>query len=295
MLWTTGLPAADPVERTVEVDGRTRRYLLHVPDRPAPAAGWPVILAFHGGGGRPEGQARMTRLHDLGATEGFVTVYPAGSGRFERALLTWNGGNCCGYAMTQGVDDSGFVARLLDDLATRVPVDPDRIHATGMSNGGNLCYRLAIDLPDRIASIAPVGAPMVRDSPRRGARPVPVLHFHGTADASAPIEGGVGPKSRAGIAWPPVRTRLAGFARAWGLPETPRREPLVESADDGKTAHVEAWGPGANGAEIRLVVIEGGTHSWPGGPVFAARLLGAPARHVDANRLMWDFFRTHPR
>jgi poly(3-hydroxybutyrate) depolymerase len=49
------LPASDPagptidVEVTVEVAGRQRFAVACVPGGPAPAAGWPVVIAFHGG------------------------------------------------------------------------------------------------------------------------------------------------------------------------------------------------------------------------------------------------------
>src|SRR5262249_30593385 len=113
---------------------------------------------------------------------------PAGQG------VTWNAGNCCGYAQRQNVDDVAFVRALLDDLARVVKVDAKRGYATGMSNGGVMAYRLASELSDRIAAIAPVAGPMgsATCSPRR---PVPVLHFHSTDDAFAPFQGGKGEKS----------------------------------------------------------------------------------------------------
>jgi polyhydroxybutyrate depolymerase len=96
-------------------------------------------------------------------------------------MLTFNGGNCCGQAAATGVDDVEFTRRLLDELAAVVTIDPKRVFATGMSNGGIMAYRLASELSDRIAAIAPVSGPMGTKTcaPRR---PVSVIHFHGTDD-----------------------------------------------------------------------------------------------------------------
>ena len=67
----------------------------------------------------------MDRLADR---EGFVVVYPNGSGLLRARLLTWNAGGCCGYAMRADVDDVGFVRALLDDLAARVAFDRRRVY-----------------------------------------------------------------------------------------------------------------------------------------------------------------------
>lgn len=101
----------------------------------------------------------MRRLSGLNAKAdeaGFIVVYPYGTGRMENQLLTFNGGECCGYAMQNDVDDAGFVRALLDDLASVTLIDPLRVFATGLSNGGIMSHHVAAELADRIAAIAPV-------------------------------------------------------------------------------------------------------------------------------------------
>ena len=75
---------------------------------------------FHGGGGNASGFKAYAGLDALADGEGFVVVYPAGSGRLGRRRLTWNAGGCCGYAAAQSVDDVGFALAVLRDLARNV-------------------------------------------------------------------------------------------------------------------------------------------------------------------------------
>ena len=93
---------------------------------PAPAAGWPLVLAFHGGQSHPEMMRRFSGL-DVLADRGFAAVaYPAGTGSRE-SLLTWNGGNCCGEAKAQESDDVGFTRSLVEGIGRRIRIDPARI------------------------------------------------------------------------------------------------------------------------------------------------------------------------
>src|SRR5436853_379018 len=90
--------------RSLEVGGRKRAYLVHVPKSYDGSRPFPVVLAFHGGGSNAEQMARFCGLSDKADQAGFLAVYPGGTGRLEK-VLTFNGGNCCGYAVQQKVDD----------------------------------------------------------------------------------------------------------------------------------------------------------------------------------------------
>ena len=122
-------------------DGRNRTYITHVPGIAGRRA-LPVMIAFHGGGGEAEGFKAYAGLDAVADREGFIVVYPNGTGVLPRRLLTWNAGECCGYAMNQRVDDAGFAIAVLDDLARRTAIDTRRVYATGHSNGAMMSYRL---------------------------------------------------------------------------------------------------------------------------------------------------------
>jgi polyhydroxybutyrate depolymerase len=190
------------------------------------------------------------------------------------------------------VDDVAFTRALLDDLAAAVHVDEDRIFATGMSNGGMMVYRLAAELSDRIAAIAPVGGPM-SIPPGKPSRPVPVVHFHGTEDRLAPFHGGRG-EGKSAWSFESVEDSIGAWVRANGCARDPEVETLPDLESDGTKVVRKTYGEGRAGSEVVLYVIEGGGHTWPGGPMDVGAL-GATTREISANDTMWEFFQRHPR
>jgi polyhydroxybutyrate depolymerase len=284
-----GLRAGDH-SRTVEVEGVRRSYLVHVPPRYDPATATPVVLAFHGGAANADNMVVFSGLNEKADQAGFVVVYPAGSGRLQR-LLTFNAGNCCGHAAAANVDDVAFTRALLDDLAKVVNVDQRRVFATGMSNGAMMAYRLASELSDRIAAIAPVSGPMGTKECHPG-RPVPVMHFHGDADEFAPFSGGKG-RGPSGTDFYSVQHSIDAWVEANGCDTTPTVTRLADRQDDGTTVRRVTYGSGKAGAEVVLVVVEGGGHTWPGRDP-RIRSLGVSTRDISANDMMWEFFRRHP-
>ncbi|MFM7207157.1 MAG: alpha/beta hydrolase family esterase, partial [Planctomycetaceae bacterium] len=95
---------AGDLRRSLEVDGRRRSYLVHVPPGNDRATPLPLVLAFHGGGANAATMVLFSGLNDKADEAGFLVVYPEGSGRLER-MLTFNAGNCCGYAAAENIDD----------------------------------------------------------------------------------------------------------------------------------------------------------------------------------------------
>ena len=266
---------------SLAVGGLQRSAIVHIPPQYDRTVPMPVILAFHGGGANADTMVRFSGLNEKADEAGFIAVYPNGTGRLQR-MLTFNGGNCCGQAAANGVDDVEFTRRLLDDVANACTID---------SNGGIMAYRLASELSDRIAAIAPVGGPMGTKT-CNPTRPVSVIHFHGTDDAFAPFQGGRG-KGLSGTDFYSVPDSIAAWVEADGCAPTPVTIRLPDTADDGTTVTRTTYGQGKDGAEVVLIVIEGGGHTWPGRePRLAA--LGKSTRDISANDLMWEFFQRHP-
>jgi polyhydroxybutyrate depolymerase len=285
---------ADPLSagdytRTVVVDGRTRSYHVHIPQNYDSDKPTPVVLAYHGAMTNGLVMAGFSGLSKKADEAGFIVVYPNGNGRGDLALV-WNSGGVRDKAVDEKLDDVGFTSKLLDDLETVARVDPQRIYATGLSNGGMMCYRLAAELSDRIAAVAPVAGTMaIEKNPKR---PVPIIHFHGTRDKLVPYGGPEGP-SRNFLPFKSVDETMRIWCRLDGCPAMPVTADLPDLADDGTTVTRKSWGPGKDGAEVILYTIEGGGHTWPGRPRFV-EFLGKSTRDISANDLIWEFFQKHP-
>lgn len=275
-------------KRSIASEGIKRHYLVHVPESVRPNNPAPVVIALHGVAMDGRMMAAFSGLNKKADEAGFVVVYPTGTG--IGPLSAWNSGGLSGPLAAGKPDDVAFISSLLDDLATVVRMDAKRVYACGLSNGGMMCYRLAAELSGRIAAIAPV-AGTVSLAECRPTRPVPVIHFHGTGDTIVPFE------IRKGKGPPFIRLKgVEESVRLWaginGCRETRGPEFLAAPHEDLAVTR-ETWTAGTNGAEVVLVTIRGGGHTWPGQkpPV---GFIGKSTRKVSANDLMWDFFRRHP-
>jgi polyhydroxybutyrate depolymerase len=274
---------------SIQVGGLNRSYVVHAPKRNDPNVPMPVVLVLHGATMNGPMMAWFCGLNEKADEVGFIVIYPNGTGK--RSSLFWNGGNCCGSAMQNNVDDVAFIDTLLDDVTEHYPVDAQRIYATGMSNGAIMAYRLAAELSVRIAAIAPVAG-------SRGVeiglpkRPVSILHFHGTDDEFVPFAGGRGKKSITGTHFYSVEESIQPWLKFNGCNVSPMVEVLTKEGDD-MTVTRKTYLAGESGAEVAVVSIEGGGHTWPGRKS-PAKLLGKSTVNISANDLIWEFFQRHP-
>lgn len=262
----TPAPTLQPSDstRTVTVDGVERSYLLHIPPGLDSVHAVPLVFAFHGAGEQPEILQLSSGLDEVAANSRFVLVYPQGMGN------TWNGGTCCGYAVENNIDDNAFVREMLSDLGTIVSIDAKRIYATGFSNGGILSYRLACEMSDVFAAIAPVAGTLTH-SPCEPEQPVSVLHVQGMADRVVPSEGG------GALDFPPLEQVLATWVDLNGCTGSATVDNPIEKITHSAYATCEA------GAAVELYAVEAGGHAWVSKYVF------------PMSQTIWDFFAAHPK
>ena len=287
-------------EFSLTYQGLKRSYLVRMPPHASANAPPPVVINFHGGGGNAKTHKWYSRMDETADREGFIAVYPNGTGGLGDRLLTWNAGNCCGAAALSRTDDVGLVLALLDDLARRTPVDGTRIYATGLSNGSMMAYRLAAEASDRVSAVAGVAGAMTLPNfaPKL---PVAVMHIHSVDDQRVLYDGGLGP------VFPMTDTRVlhasvSSMLTKWldhnrCSTQGAAAIPIAGSgADEGHTATRYTWRPCRVGTEVLLWKLTGPGHVWPGGQRdFLPLLLGTSSGVIDANREMWEFFSRYRR
>jgi polyhydroxybutyrate depolymerase len=265
------------LEWTVKQGGLDRAVHVHVPAKYDPTKPTPVVLNFHGFTSNGKEQAMYTGMDRKADEAGFIAVHGEGIGQQK----SWNAGVCCGEAMETKVDDVALVSKIIDELESKLCVDAKRVFATGMSNGGFLSHRLACELSNRIAAIAPVAGVMgvPTCTPPRA---VSVMQFHGTYDALVPYDG-VDSNDRK---FPSVAATADAWAQRNACTDTART--TFESGDAKCTTRDKCTA----GSEVTVCAITGGGHTWPG--AFPVAMMGHTSQSIRATDAMWEFFQKHP-
>jgi polyhydroxybutyrate depolymerase len=285
------------LDRTMRHGGIERTYRVYVPRTFDPGKPDPLVIALHGGFGTGKGMEKLSAggFNALADRHGFVVAYPDGIERH------WNDGRTgVSYvAHREKVDDVGFIGALMDALVKEFGLDPGRVYVTGASNGAMMCYRLALEMPTRIAAIAPVMCPLQTEYATVAVpEKVPVLLIHGTDDPLAPFGGG--PISsgtrKIGEVLSVEQTVRLWVDRNHASP-TPVSTDLPDvDPDDGTRTRQQVYPAMEGGAEVVLCTVTGGGHTWPGGwQYLRERFIGKTSRDFDAATVIWHFFRNHAR
>lgn len=283
------IEAGGDYELTLKVGDQTRYYRLHVPPQYDPSNPMPVVITLHGGGGNAEMTVPLTGMSNKADEEGFIVAYPNGSGRLRDYLLTWNAGNCCGYALLNERDDVGFIRALIEEIQTHLVIDPQRIYVTGISNGGMMSFALACELADKLAAAAPV-AGAFNYRPCEPSQPISIVMFNGKADQRVPYEGGPA-RGR-------IDTSVAEGVKFWVEHNACDPTPIRRAQADGKVL-IEEYQNCAEGTSVMLYTVLNGGHTWYGGQtnrwVERLGILDEMNRDVSATDELWAFFATHPK
>jgi polyhydroxybutyrate depolymerase len=299
---SSGAPAVSDHRGSIEHDGLKRTYLIHLPSSYNKEKQAPLVLALHGRGGNGESMILVTRkgFNKLSDEEGFVVVYPDG------IELNWNDGRsdeaANDRAHVENIDDAGFLSALIDTLIHSLNLDPKRVYITGISNGAIMSYRLACELSQKITAIAPVDGniSIVYLPSCSPSDPVSVLAINNVNDPLVPFNGGEIIGGFRGIKLGKVLSvnesvefwvKHNGCSFIPVVTTEPDRDPK-----DGTRVKKEEYSGGKNGTEVILYAIEGGGHTWPGGVQYLpARIIGKTSRDIDANEVIWSFFKKHSK
>jgi polyhydroxybutyrate depolymerase len=254
-------------QHSIGWDGEDTDYEVQVPasyDNTAPVA---LVLDLHGYTGNKDQQQGLSGFAELAEAEGFVVVRPTGHG----ALNSWNAGDvCCGTAQMQNKDDVGLMRAIVAEVAGTVCIDPKRIYATGLSNGGAMSHRLACEAADLFAAVAPVSYPLDFNpfDKCQPSRPIAVMHSHGTADFVVPYNGGLS------VAAAPDSSAY------WGSVNGCSGDPIQTFEQNGSVC--ETYDSCGATVAVTLCTING------------SHTLYANPDGVPIAQLAWDFFLAHP-
>lgn len=246
---------------TLSWQGEARPWQLHVPPGFEPGRPAAVVYFFHGGGGNMQHGADDKLYGQISASDrhGHLAVFPNGHGRLKSGkLATWNAGHCCGAARDDDIDDVGFVRAIHAELGKRFKIDPQKVFAAGMSNGGMMAYRLACDASDLFTAMTAVAG---TDNTRscQPARPVAVLHIHARDDERVLFNGGAGQPSPQVTEFTSVAESTSRWVQRNGCQPTPRK--VLEVPGASCVEHEGCQG----GSRVRLCETDTGGHAWPGG------------------------------
>ncbi len=269
------------IKGTIEVGRLKRTYLAYVPQ--GLTKGAPLVVMMHGSG---ENGARMRvatgyGFERLADEHRFVVVYPNGYEGF------WNACNIVGdYSANKlNIDDVGFLTTMVDKLITETGVDRGRVFATGISRGGHMAYRLALEAPSRFRAVAAVAAnvptPENFKCKPAGQGTSSVMIMNGTRDPLNPFDGGevkfFGLLKRGKVR----SSRESGqyFADLNHITGTP------EVTDED---HVEQvlWRNDSK-VEVELLAIHGGGHGMPQPYLRYPRLLGPTLKEPNGPAVIW--------
>lgn len=273
------------IEANITVDGLSRHYIVYLPEGyyEDTTAAYSLVIGMHGGGGSADQFDRSYGLTQKANAAKFIVAYPDGvRGDGPLGVRTWNAGTCCQYAVEHNINDVKFLSQMIDQLVGKYRIDAKKVYACGMSNGGMMAYRLACEIPGKIAAIAPVSCTMVYPQAFTPSRPVPIIHMQSAVDEKVPPGGGTG---IGGIQFPPVMDGI----NTWVSKNNCINPPVTTEFG---MYTLTKWPTCNAGVAIEYYLTKDGGHSWPGGQK-GSPWADSPSTAINANDLMWAFFQRY--
>ncbi|MEC9117670.1 MAG: alpha/beta hydrolase-fold protein [Planctomycetota bacterium] len=299
----TTRPQSTSSKIRIEHAGLQREYRIHLPKNTEDKERLSLVICLHGGGGNAENFSAMG-MSDVADRHGFIVVYPnAINGH-------WNDGRESERFVQHDrtIDDVSFLIAVVEEVIQKHNVDRTRVFATGMSNGGFMSQRLAMERADVFSGVGIIAASMAKPLKAKfePSQPVSMLFMNGTEDKIVPYEGGevqvnLFPKLNR------FRNQATG-SRGYCISTTdaidlwknrnaistePETKQIPDNSDsDGSSVELTLWQGGENETAIALYKVIGGGHAIPGRktPALPERLVGRTNQDIDAFEKIWQFF-----
>ncbi len=294
LIWT----AVTSFGQTIVVDsmehqGYERKYTVHLPQGFTGTSSIPAVIMLHGGGGTMQNAQGFTEFNRFSNDKGFVAVYPQGYAEVQNGYA-WADGR--GTAADQaGIDDIGFIEKLLDVLENDYAADPESLYVCGFSNGGFMTQTLACRANERFAAMASLGSTMdtVLFPDCNPGRAIPMLLLLGTKDPFVPYNGGemIGSGNVNPIVHMDSLTHFWKTNNGCHTAKPANSLPEITPNDPTSVTVFEYTDCDCDNSEVKLYKIEEGGHTWPGVPNPVYELIAGPTnRDIHASQELWNFF-----
>ena len=262
----------------INYGGVVRNFAVHLPNNSSAGQNLPLVFNLHGFGMTAYLEEIYSQMNPVADANNFIVVYPTGLS--NGAGNAWNVGWYGNYH--SGIDDVGFISKLIDTLSIMYSINPNRVYACGLSNGGFLSHRLACELGNRIAAVASVAGEF-SDSVAyycNPSRKIPVMMIHGTVDPTVPYSGlgGIGTEESISI-WL-NKNQCSQVNDTLDIPDT--------NTTDTATAQRIDYRSCGDSTEVLFYKVINGGHTWPGSGLTVP--YGPTCRDFNASTEIWKFF-----
>lgn len=261
---------------TMEYGGLQRQYYMYIPETLREDK--PLVIMLHGYGGKAQGY--RPEMLQSALEHGFAVCVPVGHSVEGKFKPGWNVRYPAQSEMN--TDDVAFVIALKESVVESFKLNPQNCFLSGMSNGGDLAYALALEHPEAFSAIASVAGLefqwMSRELKAHG--PVPFMEVHGTADKVSMWDGD--PTGEGGWgAYLSVPLAVGNIVSACGCEYEQIIElPLKDSSKPSRQVVLHRYLGSPSGAEVRLYEVRGGKHSWH-------------LADLDTTEEIWQFFKQY--
>lgn len=278
---------------SLEHQGFQRKYTIHQPLGYTNTTLTPIVLMLHGGGGTMQSAQPFTELNNVSNDNGFLAVYPQGYTPVQNGF-SWADGRGTA-ADNAGIDDVGFIDKLLDVLENDYSADTERIYICGFSNGGFMTQRLACQANERFAAMASLGSIMdtILISNCNPNRPIPMLLLLGTADPFVPYNGGqmIGSGNVTPIVAMDTLVNFWKTNNGCSTASPPVNLPDINTNDNSTVTVFDYTDCDCDNSMVKFYRINGGGHTWPGVPNPIYEIIAGPTNQdIHASEELWDFF-----
>lgn len=290
-------PTLVPVSATLDCPEGQRHYLIATaPD--AQQGKRALVVVLHGNGasakqvmGLAYPPSPLSVFLEVAARDGLVVIAPdAGKGGWSDCFVS--------SERSAAKDDVAFINALIDNAIDAYGADPERVYVIGVSRGGWMTYRLATEIPHKLAAFAAVLSGMPPPGhDRLPTTPLPALFVGCTADPFMPYHGG---KHWYVPRWVPSVRGIDETVRFWrelaGLPDTPEVVAIPQGGPRDVTRATRiVWGDRPDRMQVVLYRIDGAGHAEPSRlmryPGIFNYLPGLQNGDFEVAEVAWDFFR----